>query len=77
LPCTTSWASSLVRIGAFAQLTDCYGCCCDGCGPDGGKRWCWSSQPPSIVGIAKDYVDAGAAARGALDDHGSIQHVEI
>jgi hypothetical protein len=30
-----------------------------------------------IVGIAKDYVDAGAAARGVLDDHGLIQHVEI
>jgi hypothetical protein len=30
--------------------------------PAGGKRSCWSSQPPSIVGIAKESVDAGAAA---------------
>jgi hypothetical protein len=76
LPCATNSASSLVRIGAFAQLTVCCGCFCDGCGPGGGKRWSWSSQPLSIVGIAKDSVDAGALARG-LEDLVSIHHVEI
>jgi hypothetical protein len=77
LPCATNSASSLVRIGAFAQLTVCFGCFCDGCGAGGGKRWCWSSQPPSIVGIAKDYLDAGAVARGVPEDHVSIHHIEI
>jgi hypothetical protein len=41
------------------------------------KRWCWSSRPPLIVGIAKDSVDAGAVARGVLEDYVSIHHVEI
>src|SRR3989442_2665572 len=50
---------------------------CDGCGPSGGKCWCWSSQPPSIVGIARDSVHAGAVARGVLEDHVSIRHLEI
>src|SRR5262245_4782466 len=45
-------------------------------GPGGGKRWCWFSQPPSVVGIAKEYVDAGAVARGVLDDRESIRRVE-
>jgi hypothetical protein len=45
--------------------------------PGGGKRWCSSSQPPSIVGIAKGYVDAGVVARGVLGDHVSIQPVAI
>jgi hypothetical protein len=40
------------------------------------KRWRWSNLPPSIVGIAKDSVYAGAA-RGVLEDHVSIHHVEI
>jgi len=35
LPRATSWASSLVPIGAFAQLTVCSGCACDSCGLDG------------------------------------------
>ena len=65
LPCATDSASSRVRTGAFARLTVCFGCCCVGCGPGGGKRWCWSSRPPSIVGIAKGYGDAGAVARGS------------
>jgi serine/threonine protein kinase len=46
-------------------------------GPGGGTRWCWSNQPPSIVGIAKDYVDAGADARGAQDGHESSHHIAI
>src|SRR5215204_4502645 len=61
----------------FRQLTVCCGCCCDGCGPGGGKRWCWSTPPLSIVGIAKEYVDAGALARGVLEDRVSIHPVEI
>ena len=65
LPCGTNWASSLARIGAFAPLIVCCGCCCDGHGFGGGKRWCWSSRPPSTVGIAKGPVDAGAVARGS------------
>jgi hypothetical protein len=40
-------------------------------------RWYWSSQPPSIVGIAKEYGDAGAVARGGLEDPVSIHRVEI
>src|SRR6516164_6295966 len=35
------------------------------------------TQPPSIGGIAKDSVDGGAVARGVLEDHVSIHHVEI
>jgi hypothetical protein len=61
----------------FAHLTVCFGCFCDGCGLGGVKRWCWSSRPPSIVGIAKDSADAGAVTRGVLEDHVSIHHVEI
>jgi hypothetical protein len=45
LPCATNFASSLVPIDAFVHLTVCSGCACDVCGLDGGKRWCWSSQP--------------------------------
>ena len=77
LPCATNSASSLVRMGAFAQLTGCFGCFCGGFGPGGGKRWCSSSQPLSIVGIAKAYVDAGAAARDVREDHASIHSVAI
>jgi hypothetical protein len=48
-------------------------------------RWFWPQwreglvliQPPSIVGIAKAYVDAGAVARDGLDDRASIQPVAI
>jgi hypothetical protein len=77
LPCATSSASSRARIGAFAQLTVCFGCYYDGCGRGGGQRWCWSSQPPSIGGIAKEYFDAGAVAQGVLEDRVSIHHLEI
>jgi hypothetical protein len=44
LPCATNSASSLVRMGAFAQLTGCFGCFWRGFGPGGGKRWCSSSH---------------------------------
>jgi hypothetical protein len=40
-------------------------------------RWCWSSQLPSIVGLAKEYVDAGAVAQGGLEDRVSNQRVAI
>jgi hypothetical protein len=73
----TSWAFSLVPIDASAPLTACSGWFCAGCGPGGGKRWCWSSQPLSIGGIAKDSVDGGAVPRGVLEDHVTIHHVEI
>jgi hypothetical protein len=77
LPCATNSASSLVRMGAFAQLTGCFGCFWRGFGPGGGKRWCSSSHPLSIVGIAKAYVAAGAAARDVREDHASIHSVAI
>jgi hypothetical protein len=31
-------------MGAFAQLTGCFGCFWRGFGPGGGKRWCSSSH---------------------------------
>jgi len=72
LRCATNSASSLVRIGAFVQLTGCFGYFCDGCGLGGGKRSCWCTQSPSIAGIVTDWLGVGAAAHGALDDPGSI-----
>ena len=67
----------LLLLQSFARLTVCCGCSCDGCGPGGGKGWCCSSQPPSIVGIAKAYEAAGAVARDVLEDHASTHPVEI
>jgi hypothetical protein len=77
LPCGINWASSLARIEAFAPLIVCFGCCCAGHGFGGRKGWCWSNRPPSTVGIAKGFVDAGGVARGALEDHASIRLVVI
>jgi hypothetical protein len=77
LPCGTNWRSSLARIDAFAALIVCCGCYCDGRRFGEGKHWCWSSQLPSIVGIVKGSVDAGAVARGGLENHASIQPVAI
>jgi hypothetical protein len=37
LPCGTNWTSSLARIGAFAPLIVCCGCCCEGHGFGGEK----------------------------------------
>jgi hypothetical protein len=35
------------------------------------------TQPPSIVGLAKESVDGGAVARGGLEDRGSPHRVAI
>ena len=61
----------------FRQLTVCCGCFYGGCGPGGGKHLCWYSQPLSIVGIAKASVEAGAFARDVVEDHASMDSVEI
>jgi hypothetical protein len=38
-------------------------------------RWCWSSQPLSTVGIARDSIDAGAVGCDGLEDRASIPNV--
>ena len=48
LPCATNSASSLVRIGAFAQLTGCFGCFC---------AWFWPRWREALVLIQPATVD--------------------
>jgi len=45
--------------------------------PVAGRAVADSNQPLSIGGIAKAYVEAGAAARDVPEDHASIQPVAI
>ena len=54
LACATNSASSRVRLGVFAQLTVCCGCCCDGCGPGGGRRC--ALQPATVYHWYRDGV---------------------
>ena len=72
-----SSASSRGRIGTFARLTSAVAVVAMVVAPVEGSAGAGPARPPSIVGIAKEYVDAGAVARGVREDRASIHRVKI
>jgi len=72
-----SSASSRVRIGTFARLTSAVAVVAMVVAPVEGSDGAGPARPLSIVGIAKEYVNAGAVARGVREDREAIHRVKI